>query len=195
MTKLKVTFAAILTLLLLSTQAIAVQAFVLTKNDKTWMKAEKAANGNFKATADDSSTAELVKDGSHVTTSGGDKFKINYKEGKITLTKADSTQYLRIDDDGEKIKIIGAEKSAEQWSIKKKADKDAYKVKRAGKDAGKVKFYPEKSKTKAKDESGTEICMMRSNALSPAPALCLMNDIAQKDRLVIFLLFVAYDLK
>ena len=194
MRKLKILALAAIASIAYTANVFASESYVITRNNTVWMKVEKDANGSYNASSDDSSSARLVKDGGTVTTSSNENYRIKYTQDKITLTRQDGGDYLQIKDDGEKLKVrISGQ--PQQWSIKKKDDKDAYKIKQGDNNFGKVKFYPEKSKVKAKDEAGTEVCMMRANALKPAPALCLMNDIAQKDKLMLFLLFVAYDLR
>ncbi len=83
----------------------------------------------------------------------------NLKSDKLVLSKPDGTAYAGLNFKAEKIKITLGD-DAKVWELKDKGEK--YKVRVGEVEFGKVQYYPDNQKNKAKDASGNTVAETKS---------------------------------
>ena len=111
------------------------------------------------------------------------KYKLYDPNGKLRFK-------VKLKPEDNKIKISQMEEDPAPWSLKKKDPENKYKVKKAEKEIGKIKYYPENNKIKVKDTGDGEICSLKADRLCPCPVICLFTELDEKDRLLLFALLV-----
>ncbi|MGA1871503.1 MAG: hypothetical protein ACMUJM_23495 [bacterium] len=141
-------------------------------------------------------TVSLTKDGKVTYFSGnegkGGKEMIAQgvmNSGKLRMTQSDGAFYAYIQCRAEKIKIELSE-GAEPFEMKISDEK--IKVRQHDKVYGKIKYYPDTDKTKAKDEKGIEVAYSKSFSHTTAVlGAFLLPSIDQKMRTFICLFLLA----
>jgi hypothetical protein len=133
------------------------------------------------------STYKFLENGDQVATGAfkeADKFKFKTSDGKLYMKLK-----FKNEDGANKIKISLEDTELEPWSLKFKEDK--VKVMKGDTELGKVKFYPEDNKLKAKDASEKEVAQTKDlTRLSAAlgPYLISELDPAHRNCLILILL-------
>ena len=113
-----------------------------------------------------------------------DKFKFKGGDGKLYLKLK-----FKNEDGADKIKVSLTDDELEPWSLKFKEDK--VKVMKGETELGKVKFYPDEKKLKAKDASDKEVAQTKDiPRLSASLGALLISDLdaAHRDCLLLTLL-------
>nr|WP_319490496.1 hypothetical protein [uncultured Desulfobacter sp.] len=105
----------------------------------------------------------------------------------VTLTTASGGTFLGLKCRADKIKVV-LNASSPPWEIKFKGNK--VKIVHSGTEYGKVKFYSETGKIKAKDSQGNAVAEMKElSALSAAPGVFLIEPLTQ-DQAVFLALYI-----
>ncbi len=125
---------------------------------------------------------------------GDEEFRVKTKGNKSKLYNPDGSLALVLKIKPNKIKISQSEDDPAPWSLKKKPDSFQYKVKKGDVKIGKIKFYPDKSKIKVKNSDKIEICSQKASRLTVATAVCLMDELTDKEKLLVFALICLNDL-
>jgi hypothetical protein len=165
--------------------AQAGETYVITKGDAKWLTLERTADG-WKASSSGRVIQFVKDDKGYAIKKASSATKLQFKGEKAIVEGKDGKPLFRVKTTDEKIKIYRGADENELWAVKKKEDKDAYKVKAGDEKIGKVKFYPEKSVVKAKNAQDVELCRMRSNELSAAPAVCLFGGLGEEEQVILF---------
>ena len=111
--------------------------------------------------------------------------------GKLPLKTSEGTFFLNLKFKEEKVKVFPSD-GAVSFDIKMKENK--VKVKWGDIEYGKVKFYPDNQKMKAKDKDGKEIAVMKHAVkLQSALAAFLIKDLNQDQRMALLLILFAMD--
>ena len=109
------------------------------------------------------------------------------KGEEVTLTTASGGTFLGLKCRADKIKVM-LNAASPPWEIKFKGDK--VKIVRSDTEYGKVKYYAETGKTKAKDPQGNAVAEMNGlRALSAAPGVFLIAPLTQ-DQAVFLVLYL-----
>jgi|GEM_PF-1319290 len=111
------------------------------------------------------------------------KYKLYDPNGKLRFK-------VKLKPGDNKMKISQMEEDPAPWSLKKKVPENKYKVTKAEKEIGKVKYYPESNKIKVKDTGDGEVCSLKTDRLCSCPVVCLFTELDEKDRLLLFALLV-----
>jgi hypothetical protein len=105
----------------------------------------------------------------------------------VTLTTASGDTFLGLKCRADKIKVV-LNASSPPWEIKFKGDK--VKIVQSNTEYGKVKFYSETGKIKAKAPQGNAVAEMKGrSALSAAPGVFLIEPLTQ-DQAVFMALYI-----
>jgi len=105
----------------------------------------------------------------------------------VTLTTASGDTFLDLKCRADKIKVV-LNASSSPWEIKFKVNK--VKIVHSGTEYGKVKYYGETGKIKAKDPQGDAVAEMKGlSALSAAPGVFLIEPLTQ-DQAVFMALYL-----
>lgn len=112
-----------------------------------------------------------------------------FKGSKLQLNTVNNDFFIRLKIKSDKIKISWS-KSDDFWELKQKSDK--VKVKRNDIEYGKIKFYPETGKLKAKDRFGeTVVEIKKIEKLTAAPGAFLMTDLSKDQQVFMAILLFA----
>lgn len=117
---------------------------------------------------------------------GSERLKLKQKGNKHRLFYEDGLLCFSVKITPEKIKISLVEDDPFPWSLKKKNDGLQFKVRKGDKKIGKIKFYPDKNKIKAKDAGENELCSVKSDRISAVPVVCFLEGLSDKEKLLIF---------
>nr|WP_321400764.1 hypothetical protein [uncultured Desulfobacter sp.] len=113
------------------------------------------------------------------------------KGEEVTLTSASGDTFLDLKCRADKIKVV-LNAASPPWEIKFKGDK--VKIVHSDREYGKVKFYSETGKTKAKDSQGNAVAEMKGRReLSAAPGVFLIEPLTQDQAVFLALYLLSAD--
>lgn len=161
--------------------------------DGSELKIKHKSAEKWKAKTDSGSWSVKVKD-------GGAKYKLikgddavvaeaKLKDGKLKFKDASGNLYFKVKIKDDKLKVY-LEEEGVPWEIKFKEDK--VKVVKEEAEHGKVKYYPDNGKLKAKDKDGNEVASMKEfGKLSGGLAPFLMSGLNREQQTYLALLVFA----
>ncbi|KJR40433.1 secreted protein [Candidatus Magnetoovum chiemensis] len=183
-----------LSLVFLFSILLALSAHAIAKSyDTVELEKNESLLISFKQTSygwqskSNSKTFEIEKTGNTYQFKSGSLFyTLKIKDDKYKLYNIKDVLVFKIKEKEGKIKISQSEEDPNPWILKLSDNEGKYKVEKSGAEIGKVKYYPDDGKLKAKDDKDNVLCSMKYNHLSIAPAVCLINGISEEERLVLF---------
>ncbi len=116
----------------------------------------------------------------------GQRYAMKQKENKYKLRSPEGRVLLKVKVESQKIRIYLNEDDLNSWSLKPDDDRIRFKVRKGEKTIGKIKFYPEKNKIKVKNGNGEECCRMKADRLRAAAVVCLMDELSETEKLLLF---------
>ncbi|OQY57983.1 MAG: hypothetical protein B6245_14240 [Desulfobacteraceae bacterium 4572_88] len=116
----------------------------------------------------------------------GQRYAMKQKENKYKLRSPGGRVLLKVKVKPGKIRIYLNEDDLNSWSLKANDDRTRFKVRKGEKMVGKIKFYPEKKKVKVKKDDGGECCRVKTDRLRAAAVVCLMDELSEIERLLLF---------
>lgn len=123
----------------------------------------------------------LFKKGSDTLATG------KFKGQKLTVKTPTGDSYLNLKTKSDKIKFT-FDASGNEWEFKSKTDK--IKIRFDGVEYGKVKYYPDTGKLKAKDKNGNTVSEAKGySALSAAPGVFVVKHLPE-DKAAFLVLFL-----
>lgn len=170
----------------------AVSSIKIELNDgKVILKVKRRGEGTWSCSRDGAELAVKANGGEYTLTKGSETIASGTLDGgTLKLEDGAGKAYMDLKFTTEKVKI-SLKGDATVWELKRKENK--YKVRVGETEYGKVKYYPDNGKTKAKDTADAVVAQCKSfEQLNPSLGAFLVKDANEEMQTFLMLVLMSY---